>query len=272
MTLRERNDRIAIELTIVTHGVKVALGLDALDGRSQIAQSLLSAEDSSGLTTSSGLGMRDHIEQSVFVVSAGGREKYSATKVIGGSSAPQAIDIVEQLLTEGLRDLLDEDVEVDLTGQDAVEFLIDANHLERGRDRGLRDPAETLTTNRLSAVSSLRNDEQIAVFDRKDIAVAQSDIPEVDQSIEILIALETLDDRPGQDLFDQREQARALTVADVFIIKGGLPAIRGDQSLTQRIQRLAGRILGSAAMISINGHTHDIIHISHRSFLLLSPD
>ena len=43
-----------------------------------------------------------------------------AAKVIGGSSAPQSVNVVQQLLAEGLGHLVDEGVEVHTASQNTI--------------------------------------------------------------------------------------------------------------------------------------------------------
>src|SRR5699024_8635197 len=105
----------------------------------------------------SSLNMSDQVKQCILVVCTGSREVSSATEIVGSSSAPQSINIVQQLLAERLSNLVDEVVEVNLTGQNTVQFLINTHNLEGSGNRGLADPAQSLTTNTLSTVSSIGN-------------------------------------------------------------------------------------------------------------------
>lgn len=148
------------------------------------------------------------------------------------------IKVIQQLPTEGLSHLVDEVVEVHLTGQHAVHLLVDLHDLEGGGDGGLCDTAEPLTPDALSTIGGVGHHEQVTVSNLEDVLVAQSDVAEIDQSVEILVALEALDDGAGQDLFDQSEQTDALAVADVFVVHNGGTVVGSDQSLAQSVHGL----------------------------------
>ena len=104
--------------------IEVFLAIVALDGRSKIADGLLGAYEGSGLATSGSLNMSDEVKESVLVIGAGSVDVICGAELGGGSGAPQSIDLIIDLLTEGLRDLTDEGVEINATGKDAVELFV----------------------------------------------------------------------------------------------------------------------------------------------------
>ena len=112
MALGSDDHRRAVELPVIAHVVQVALGLGALDRGSQVPNGFLGADDGSGLAVGGGLDVRNQLQELILVIGPGGREVGSAAKVIGGSGAPQSVNIVQQLLAEGLGHLVDEGVEV----------------------------------------------------------------------------------------------------------------------------------------------------------------
>ena len=83
-------------------------------------------------------------------------------------------------------------VKVYTTSQHTVELFVDTNHLHRGWDGYFGGTAQSLTSDTLSTVCGVVNDEQVAVLDDKDILVALGEISEVNKSVEEFIALETL--------------------------------------------------------------------------------
>ena len=131
--------------------------------------------------------MGDQLKQLVLIVSAGG-EVSVAAEIGRARIAPQSINVVQQLLAEGLGNLRNETVEVHLTRQHTVQLFVDLNHLELGVDGRFGHAAQTLTANRLSAVRSVSHvEQQVAIFDLEQILVAQRDIAEVHQRVEIFI-------------------------------------------------------------------------------------
>lgn len=72
MTLGSHNDRSAIELTGVTHVVQVFLRFVTQRSDIQIADCLLSADNSSSLATGSSLNMSNQVEQFVLIVCTSG--------------------------------------------------------------------------------------------------------------------------------------------------------------------------------------------------------
>ena len=268
MTLGNSNHGGAVELAGVTHVVQVFLSTIGHDSVLQVAQSLLGADDGSSLAASSSFDMSNQVEQLVLVVSASFGEVSNTTHLLGGSASPQSVNIVQQVLTEGLSNLVDEVVEVNTTGQHTVQFLINLDHLQRSGDRGLGASAQSLTTDTLSTVSSLSHDEQVVIFDNEQVLVALSNIAEVDHSVEEFVALQALDNSARQDGLNQGEQTLALAVTNLLVVQNSGAAVSLDQSLTQDIHRLVLRILFNSATISIDGELDNIIHFSHCYFLL----
>ena len=115
MTLRSHDNRSAVELAVVAKVVQVTLGVRTLNGRSQITDSLLGADDSCGLAIGSSLNMSNQVKQLFLVIRTRSREVSNTAEVVGSSSAPQGVDIVQKLLTEGLGNLADERVEINTT-------------------------------------------------------------------------------------------------------------------------------------------------------------
>lgn len=115
MTLRSHDNRSAVELAVVAKVVQVTLGVSTLNGRSQITDSLLGADDSCGLAIGSSLNMSNQVKQLFLVIRTRSREVSNTAEVVGSSSAPQGVDIVQKLLTEGLGNLADERVEINTT-------------------------------------------------------------------------------------------------------------------------------------------------------------
>jgi len=187
MALRHSHNRGAIELTIVAHVVQLVLSTLALDALTESADSLLGANDGGGLAASSSLNVGDELKQLVLVISASSGEVRHAAKLISGSALPKIVNIIQHLLTEGVSDLLDKHIEVNTTGQNAIELLINAHGLHGRGDRGLAHAAEALTTDSLSAIGNLRNDEQLAVLNEEQVLVAFGNIAEVNESVEIFI-------------------------------------------------------------------------------------
>ena len=130
MTLGSHNDRSAIELTGVTHVVQVFLRFVTQRSDIQIADCLLSADNSSSLATGSSLNMSNQVEQFVLIVCTSGGEVGHATEVLCRCIAPQSIHIVEQLLTEGLSHLVDKVVKVNTTRKHTVEFFVNLHNLQ----------------------------------------------------------------------------------------------------------------------------------------------
>ena len=235
MTLRSHDNRSTVELAVVAKVVQVALGIRTLNGRSQITDSLLGANNSCRLAIGSSLNMGNQVKQLFLVIRTRSREVSNTAKVVGSSSAPQGVDIVQKLLTERLSNLADERVEINTTRKDAVELFVNLHNLQRGRNRNFADATQTLTANALRTICSFRHDKEIAVFNLEKVLVAFGNIAEINQSIEILIALQTLNDSTGENLLNQRKQTAALAVADVFIVKGSAAAIGINQSLMQKL-------------------------------------
>lgn len=167
MTLRERNNGRAIEVGIVALVIEVFLAIVALDGRSKIADSLLGAYEGSGLATSGSLNMSDEVKESVLVIGAGSVDIIRRTELGGGGSAPQSIDLIIDLLTEGLRNLADKSVEVNAAGKDAVELFVNLNSLQGGGNGNFGLTSDALTTDALGALSSPATAKRLLSSTRK---------------------------------------------------------------------------------------------------------
>ena len=89
MALRSHDNRSTVELAVVAKVVQVALGIRALNGRSQIADSLLGADNSCGLAVGSSLNMGNQVKQLFLIIRACGREVSNTTEVVRSSGAPQ---------------------------------------------------------------------------------------------------------------------------------------------------------------------------------------
>ena len=179
--------------------------------------------------------MGNQVKQLFLIIRACGREVSNTTEVVSSSGAPQGVDIVQKLLTERLGNLADKRVEINTTRKDAVELFVNFHNLQRGRNGNFADAAQTLTANALRAICSLGHDKEIAVFNLENVLVTLGDIAEINQSVEILIALQTLNDGTGENLLNQRKQTAALAVADILIVKGSAAAIGINQSLMQEL-------------------------------------
>ena len=262
MTLRHGHHVGAIEPASVTDVVQGLLSDVAEGSDVQLADGLLGAHDSGSLAIGSGLHMSDQVEQGILIIGTG-HGIHVAAQISGGGIGPQGVGILQSLLLEGLGNLADEVVEVNLTGQNAVQLLINPHSLEGSGDGDLAGAAQALTADTLSAIGSIGHDEQVAVLNHKDVLVAQSHVAEVNQSVEPVGVLQTLDHSAGQDLLNQSEQANALAVADVLVVQLGGAIVGSNQSLTQSVHGLSLGVFGGHAVVRINGHADNIIHLRH---------
>ena len=146
--------------------------------------------------------MGNQIQQSILIVGTSSREIGGATEIVRSCGNPQGIDVIQNLLLEGLRHLLDEPVEINLARKHAVELLVNLDHLEAGGDRGLTHPAKALSTNALGAICSIGNSKQIAVLHIEQVLIAEGDIPVLHKGIKIIGSLQALHHSAGQDLLN----------------------------------------------------------------------
>ena len=75
--------------------------------------------------------MGNQLQELVLIIGPGGGEVGGAAKVIGGSGAPQGVNVVQQLLAEGLGHLVDKGIEVHAASQDTIQLLVNLYDLQR---------------------------------------------------------------------------------------------------------------------------------------------
>ena len=259
--LRDSNAGSTIELAIVTPVVELLFRTVALDGLDQITQSGLGADDGSLLTAGSGLDHLDELQERGGAVAASGRVKVLTTKLSLGSIHPQSVDVTKNLLRKGIRHIGDHLIEINATGQNTIQLLVNTHIVHTSRNGSLSHARQTLAPNRLSAISTNSNGIQIAILHSEHGLVALGHIAEVNKAVEEVRVSQAIDNSAVKNLLNQSKHALALTVADLAVVELSGTTIQLNQSIAESLLRLADRILLNIAVISINSSADNFIHI-----------
>nr|DAO54338.1 MAG TPA: hypothetical protein [Caudoviricetes sp.] len=243
----------------VAHCVNIALGLISHNSSSDLAQSLLGANNGGGLAGRS-LNMGNQVQHLILVKGAG-------LHVGGAQAADQAIESgissVQIILGKAAANHLNHVVKVNTTSQNTVQLLVNLNSLQLGMQGNILASFNALTADALGALGNVSNSKQAILGGMENVFVTQSLVAVLNKIGKELVAFQTF----LADLLDQNfgngEQILALAITNGLVIQLGAAIIGLDQRLAQHFLAVSNAIfIAQSTMVAVNGKLNQLL-INH---------